>query len=91
MALPTFLDFILHIDTHLSTIIQRYGHITYLFLFIIIFCETGLVFAPFLPGDSLLFATGALAAQHILNIWIILPLFAIASILGDSVKYYINH
>ena len=91
MALPTFLDFILHIDTHLSTIIQRYGHITYLFLFIIIFCETGLVFAPFLPGDSLLFATGALAAQHILNIWIILPLFAIASILGDSVNYYIGH
>jgi len=88
--MPIF-DFILHIDTHLGEIISQYGPLTYLFLFIIIFIETGLVLTPFLPGDSLLFAAGAFAATGLLNIfWLIFLLF-LAAVLGDTSNYWIGH
>jgi membrane-associated protein len=84
------IDFILHIDTHLDAIIQSYGTLTYLLLFGIIFCETGLVVTPFLPGDSLLFATGAFAARGSLDVWLVILLLTIAAILGDTVNYWIG-
>jgi membrane-associated protein len=85
-----FIDFILHLDQHLGQLIGEYGGWTYLILFLIIFCETGLVVAPFLPGDSLLFAAGAFAAIgafHVEQLW---PLLASAAILGDSTNYWIG-
>ena len=83
-------DFILHIDIHLATIVSQYGGWTYAILFLIIFCETGLVVTPFLPGDSLLFATGALAAATDLNIIVLFVLLTIAAILGDAVNYWVG-
>jgi len=92
MQIITFLiDFILHIDVHLGQIISQYGALTYGILFAIIFMETGLVFTPFLPGDSLLFAAGAFAALGSLNIWILLAILAVAAIVGDTVNYWIGH
>ncbi|MBK7897446.1 MAG: DedA family protein [Candidatus Promineifilaceae bacterium] len=89
--LSTLIDFILHIDTHLHTLTQTYANWTYLILFGVIFVETGLVVMPFLPGDSLLFAAGSLAALGSLNlIWLLLLLSA-AAILGDTVNYWIGH
>src|SRR3989338_2277699 len=85
-----FIDFILHLDVHLSTIIQNYGIWTYLLLFLIIFVETGLVFTPFLPGDSLLFAAGAFAAIGSLNVKVLLLLLSVAAILGDTINYHIG-
>ena len=85
------IDFVLHIDVHLGQIIASYGLITYIILFIIIFIETGLVFTPFLPGDSLLFAAGAFAALGSLNIVSILILLILAAILGDTCNYWIGH
>ena len=84
------IDFILHIDVHLATIVSQYGGWTYGILFLIIFCETGLVVTPFLPGDSLLFATGALAAATDLNIIILFVLLTAAAILGDAVNYWVG-
>ena len=84
-------DFILHIDTHLGQIIATYGVMTYAILFIIIFMETGLVFTPFLPGDSLLFAAGAFAALGSLNIVALLVLLFVAAVLGDTANYWIGH
>lgn len=84
-------NFILHIDTHLVQLVSTYGILTYAIIFIIIFIETGLVLTPFLPGDSLLFATGALAALGSFNMWLILPLMIIAAILGDTSNYWIGH
>lgn len=84
-------DFILHIDTHLGQIISTYGTMTYAILFIIIFMETGLVFTPFLPGDSLLFAAGAFAALGSLNISLLLFLLFFAAVLGDTANYWIGH
>lgn len=84
-------DFILHIDTHLGQIIATYGVMTYAILFIIIFMETGLVFTPFLPGDSLLFAAGAFAALGSLNIAALLVLLFVAAVLGDTANYWIGH
>ena len=85
------LDFILHIDKHLLEIVNEYDKLTYVFLCLIIFCETGLVFTPFLPGDSLLFAAGALAAQQIgLEIGLLIPLLFLAAVLGDSSNYFIG-
>jgi membrane-associated protein len=86
------IDFIIHIDKHLFEIVTKYQFWTYLILFVIIFCETGLVVTPFLPGDSLLFAAGAIAAMdgNPLNItWLIIVL-CIAAIVGDSVNYEIG-
>lgn len=84
-------DFILHIDVHLGQIISTYGFATYAILFVIIFIETGLVFTPFLPGDSLLFAAGAFAALGSLNIFVVLALLMVAAILGDTCNYWIGH
>jgi membrane-associated protein len=84
-------DFILHIDVHLGQIISDYGVLTYAILFGIIFVETGLVFVPFLPGDSLLFAAGAFAALGSLNIYLVLGLMIVAAILGDTMNYWIGH
>lgn len=89
----TFIEFFLHIDKHLVDVIQHYGFWAYLILFIIIFCETGLVVTPFLPGDSLLFAAGALAAidtSGTLNIALLFVLLAAAAIAGDTVNYFIG-
>lgn len=92
MEIVKFLiDFILHIDVHLGQIIATYGVATYFILFLIIFMETGLVFTPFLPGDSLLFAAGAFAALNSLNIYILLIVMTIAAILGDTANYWIGH
>ncbi len=84
-------DFILHIDVHLGEIISNYGLMTYAILFAIIFVETGFVFVPFLPGDSLLFAAGAFVALGSLNLWVVIGLMIIAAILGDTVNYWIGH
>ncbi|MHA6248262.1 DedA family protein [Pontibacter sp. CAU 1760] len=83
------LDFVLHIDQHLIVLLQTYQTWIYLILFMIIFCETGLVVTPFLPGDSLLFALGALAAipSSGLNMLLLLGLLCVAAILGDSFNY----
>ena len=85
-----FLDFFLHLDDKLFSIIQDYGATTYVILFLIIFVETGLVIWPFLPGDSLLFAAGAFAGAGSLNIAIIIILLFIAAFLGDTVNYFIG-
>ena len=89
--LATFVDFILHLDEHLNTIIQTYGTWTYVLLFVIIFLETGLVVTPFLPGDSLLFAAGSFAALGSLNPIVLFALLAFAAVLGDTVNYWIGH
>jgi len=89
--LAQLFDFILHIDVHLGQIIFDYGTLTYVILFGIIFIETGLVFVPFLPGDSLLFAAGAFAALGNLNLFLVLGLMMVAAILGDTVNYWIGH
>lgn len=88
----TLIDFILHIDEHLVEIVNNYQTWTYLILFLIIFAETGLVVTPFLPGDSLLFAAGAIIAkpETDLNIMIMCGLLIVAGILGDMVNYHIG-
>jgi membrane-associated protein len=87
-----FIDFILHIDKHLLEIVSEYRSWTYAILFLIIFCETGLVITPFLPGDSLLFAAGAVAAMdgNPLNILFLIPLCLIAAFIGDNTNYTIG-
>ena len=89
-AISTLLEFILHIDVHLAAIIAQYGTSTYVLMFLIIFAETGIVFTPFLPGDSLLFTLGAFAAQGILNLPLLLILLSVAAILGDTANYWIG-
>jgi len=87
----TFIDLFIHLDKHLDVIIQNYGVWTYLLLFLIIFCETGLVVTPLLPGDSLLFAAGALATRGSLKVEWLFVLLSIAAIAGDTVNYWIGH
>ena len=84
------IDFILHIEVHLDYLIQTYHTWTYLILFLIIFCETGVVVLPFLPGDSLLFAIGAFAARGSFDFWTISITLLIAAIIGDSLNYSIG-
>ncbi|MBS9433523.1 DedA family protein [Photorhabdus hainanensis] len=86
------IDFILHIDIHLAELVARYGHWIYGILFLILFCETGLVITPFLPGDSLLFVAGALAAldSNDLNVHLMVVLMIIAAVIGDAVNYAIG-
>lgn len=88
--LKYLLDIFLHLDKHLLYIVNEYKTWVYLILFLIIFCETGLVVTPFLPGDSLLFAAGAIAATGILNVWWLVILLCIAAFLGDTVNYGIG-
>ncbi|VVB78395.1 SNARE associated Golgi protein [uncultured archaeon] len=83
-------DFILHVDRYVGQIIQNYGVLSYFILFLVIFLETGLVITPFLPGDSLLFITGAFASSGYLNIFIVFFVFLFAAVLGDSVNYLIG-
>ena len=83
-------EMFLHLDKHLDQVIRDYGTWTYLILFGIVFCETGLVVTPFLPGDSLLFAAGALASKGGLNVHWVFALLTIAAILGDTVNYWIG-
>jgi len=84
------IDFLLHFDKHLLEFVQLYGPWVYAILFAIVFAETGLVVTPFLPGDSLLFATGALAGTGVLNIWVCAALLLIAAIAGDAVNYAVG-
>ncbi|MFC3627186.1 DedA family protein [Vogesella amnigena] len=88
--LAFLLDFILHIDVHLAQLVANYGPWVYLILFLIVFCETGLVVTPFLPGDSLLFVAGALAAMGEMNVHLLVVLLIIAAILGDGCNYTIG-
>jgi len=85
------IDFVLHIDKHLLEIVNDYKTWTYLILFLIIFVETGVVVMPFLPGDSLLFAAGMLAAQpNELNVWLMIAILLVAAVSGDSLNYAIG-
>lgn len=85
------IDFILHIDQHLAEMVRDYGTLTYAILFVIVFCETGLVVTPLLPGDSLLFAAGTLTVlgDGALNPWLLVLLLTVAAILGDGANYMI--
>lgn len=89
--IKTFIDLFIHLDRHLTSVLEQYGLWTYLILFIIIFCETGLVVTPFLPGDSLLFGVGALTAGSALHIGWVFVLLGAAAILGDAANYWIGH
>jgi membrane-associated protein len=84
------MDLFLHLDEHLNQIVTTYGVWTHLILFAIVFAETGLVITPFLPGDSLLFAAGALAALGSLDLWLLVVLLIGAAILGDTVNYWVG-
>lgn len=86
--IATLVDLFLHLDVHLARVVAEYGVWTYAILFIIIFCETGLVVTPVLPGDSLLFTAGALGALGNLNLWFICGLLIAAAVLGDMVNYW---
>lgn len=90
--IATMIDFILHIDQHLVALTAQYGAWLYAILFLIVFCETGLVVTPFLPGDSLLFAAGAVAAasQGNLNVHVVAGVLLAAAILGDAVNFVIG-
>lgn len=88
--LGSFIKVVLHIDKYLNIIVQQYGALTYGILFLIIFLETGVVVTPFLPGDSMLFAAGAIAAISSLNIFTLLILICFAAVLGDTANYHIG-
>lgn len=88
--LSGFLDIVLHLDAHLLALVQEYGVWVYAILFVIIFAETGLVVAPFLPGDSLLFVTGALCGMGSLELQILMPLLIIAAFSGDNTNYWVG-
>src|SRR3954468_14198188 len=85
------LDFFFHLDTHLESFVAAYGLWVYGLLFGIVFAETGLVVTPFLPGDSLLFTCGALAATGVLDVRVVAPLLILAAILGDTTNYAVGH
>ncbi|WP_342505544.1 VTT domain-containing protein [Sporosarcina sp. FSL K6-2383] len=88
--IQNLISFILHIDQHLVEIIQQFGTWSYVILFLIVFVETGIVIFPFLPGDSLLFASGALAAMDAFNIVLLVIIFFTAAVIGDTVNYQIG-
>jgi membrane-associated protein len=89
--LKEFLDIVLHLREHIGELIGQYGPYIYVVFFIVVFCETGLVLTPFLPGDSLLFTAGAFAALGQLNVWLMFTLLSVAAVLGDTVNYWIGH
>ena len=84
------LDIILHLDKHLDDLITQLGPWAYVVFFLVIFCETGLVITPFLPGDSFLFALGAIAARGSLDLWVLLTSLFVAAVVGDTVNYAIG-
>jgi membrane-associated protein len=86
-----FIDFLIHLDKYLPVIIKSFGIWAYVIVFLVLFCETGLVITPILPGDSLLFALGSFAALGALNIEVLLILLCVAAISGDTVNYAIGH
>lgn len=88
--LYSIIDFIIHIDKHLTDLANTYGMWAYGIVFLIVFCETGLVVTPFLPGDSLLFAAGALATQGAFNVHLLAVLLLVAAIAGDAVNYAVG-
>lgn len=90
-TLNSIIDILLHLDRYLGLLVQTYGHFIYLILFLIIFSETGLVVAPFLPGDSLLFVTGTLAAAGGMDINLTLSILIAAAVLGDTINYWIGY
>ena len=89
--LAKIVDIFLHLDKNLAIVISQYGTLTYGLLFLIIFMETGFVVTPFLPGDSLLFAAGALSATSSLNVGLVWILLMVAAVVGDTVNYWIGH
>ncbi len=89
--IPYLLDILLHLDRHLGDIIRDFGVWTYLILFVIVFCETGLVVTPILPGDSLLFAVGTFAALGALDLAVSLIMLSVAAVAGDSINYAIGY
>jgi len=86
-----FFDMILHVDKYLGTFITQYGTLVYAVLFAIVFCETGLVVLPFLPGDTLLFIAGAFCATGAMNVWLLTALLIIAAVSGNTVNYWIGN
>lgn len=91
MIFTDIMQFISHLDQNLASLAGTYGILIYPLLFLIIFCETGLVVTPFLPGDSLLFAAGAIASQGFVSILLLFFILVIAAILGDTVNYWLGH
>ncbi len=89
--LQTLIDFVLHIDDHLTVLVSTYGLWVYAILFLIVFAETGFVVTPFLPGDSLLFAAGALAATGAMNFALLILILFVAAVLGDTVNYSLGN
>jgi membrane-associated protein len=89
--LKQIVDSVLHLDRSLGAVLRQYGTWTYLVLFLIVFCETGLVVLPFLPGDSLLFAAGAFAGLGALSAWWLIVLLTVAAVLGNTVNYWVGH
>jgi len=89
-VIQTGIEILIHLDQHVAAVVDRFGGWSYAFLFLIIFCETGLVVTPFLPGDSLLFAAGALAGDQSLDILALTVTLCVAAILGDSVNYWVG-
>jgi len=88
--LTTFIDIVLHLDTHLLALTQQYGVWVYAILFLIIYCETGLVITPFLPGDSLLFVAGAFCGVGALQLELLVPVLILAAFSGDNTNYWIG-
>ena len=84
-------DFVMNLEQHLVWLIDKFGSWSYLMLFFVIFMETGFVFTPFLPGDSLIFTAGAFSSLGVLNVWILFIILSLASIIGDSANYAIGH
>lgn len=89
--IANFIDIFMHLDKHMSLVIQNYGALTYVILFLIIFCETGLVVTPFLPGDSLLFAAGTFAAIGALDVTWLFALLVTAAMAGNTTNYWIGY
>ena len=88
--LKKLLDYVLHLNVHLDALVLQYGMWVYAILFLIVFCETGLVVTPFLPGDSLLFAVGALAAGGKLDVWLVTFVLLLAAVVGNTVNYWVG-
>jgi membrane-associated protein len=88
--LAQFIDIVLHLDKHLAVLVAEYGTWIYVILFLIVFCETGLVVTPFLPGDSLLFVAGALAATGGMDVTVLIAVLLAAAVIGDNTNYWIG-